>query len=1016
MPEKKRPSAAKKAAKKKQPVAKQPAQKRPGAAGRSPNRGAKAAPPFPVVGVGASAGGLDALEKLFAKLPADTGMAFVVITHTDPKHTSMLPEIIERRTQLKVRVIEDRMAAAPDTIYLPPSDHDPLIANGTFSLKKRVAKREIHMPVDLFLKQLAVERRERSGCVILSGTGSDGTHGLRAVKENGGLAVVQDPATAQHAGMPDSAIDTGLVDFVLPPDTIAGRLADYFRHPVAAKPVSNDAERKPPDRIRQILAFLAKRTRHDFSLYKTSTLQRRIGRRLAVTRSRDTEAYLQVLYQNNDEVQALFHDLLIGVTSFFRDPEAFEQLETQVLPELLAKRRPGAALRVWIPGCATGEETYSVAILLKEIMEKKEISCDLQIFGTDIDPRAIEKARSGLYLPNIAADISAERLKRFFNKEGDGYRIRREIREPVVFAEQNLLRDPPFSELDLLVCRNLLIYLRSEAQDRLIPLFHYTLKKDGILFLGNSETIGRFPELFDPLSKSHSIFRKRDRSVSTRIHFPTGRNEPAHLAEEGDGKDDGANQSVSLEASVEKILMQAFAPACLVVDPKGQILYTHGRTGQYLELPPGKPNLNVADMAREGLRFALTTALRKARETKEALRETGLQVRTNGEHQWVDLTVRRLDKSPHKDALMLVFQNIPAPQPQEVKRPAEDRDAETDEDARIQELEQELMRLRQEYRSAREELETSNEELRSANEEMHSSNEELQSTNEELESSREELQSLNEELNTVNDELQNKIQELRESYQAVTETLNSTRMAIVMLDRELCVTRFTQAATKLINLIDSDLGRPLEHISTALEVDDLSQMAAKVVDTLQPIEREVRAEGGSWYRMNVMIRRSGNHVIEGVVMTFVNIDPQKEAQAKLEAANRRSLSAQRLAESMVDASREALLVLDDELKVVTANRRFYEHFRTDGEKTIGRFVYDLGDGQWDIPDLRRLLEAVTEKHDTFEDYRITHEFPEIGQKIMLLNARHLREDDEKQNKILLAIEDLTDRLKADGGS
>ena len=990
---------------------KAPTHSRPGA----PPSGETAAPPFPVVGIGASAGGLEALETMFQELPVDPGLALVVITHTDPKHTSMLPGIIKRRTGTKVRLIEDGMPVEPDTIYFPPSDRDPLIDGGRFVLKERPSTEELHMPIDRFLKQLAGERGGQAACVILSGTGSDGAHGLRAVKEKAGLTVVQDPASARHRGMPESAINTDLVDFVIAPEEIPRCLVDYFRQAATIKPES-DKTGSPPDRMHQILSFLAKRTRHDFSLYKASTLQRRVGRRIAVTHSRDADDYLKVLYKENEEVQALFHDLLIGVTSFFRDPEAFEHLETEVLPGLVARHRPGMPLRVWIPGCATGEETYSVAMLFREVMDKQEVSCDLQIFGTDIDPRAIEKARAGVYPPNIGIDVGRERLKRFFTKEGDNYRIRREIREPVVFAEQNLLRDPPFSDLDLLVCRNLLIYLRSEAQDRLIPLFHYTLKKDGILFLGNSETIGRFPELFKPMSKTHSIYRKRKGHVATRIHFPTGRNESVDLGEARFHQAvDSGEHAPSLEVAVEKTLLQAFIPACVVVDPRGEILYTRGRTGKYLELAQGKPNLNVADMAREGLRFALTSALREARDADETIRVTGLKVKTNGGHQWLDLMVRRLGQPPYKDALLITFHDSSGPQTA-APTPVGSSGGEPD-PVRVKSLEEELMRLRQEYRSAREELETSNEELRSTNEEMHSSNEELQSTNEELESSREELQSLNEELNTVNDELQNKIQELRDAYRAVTETLNSTRIAIVMLDRDLKVTRFTQAATRLINFIDTDLGRPLEHISTALEVDDLSGMAARVMDTLEPIEEEVRSESGNWYRMNVMIRRSGDHLIEGVVMTFINIDPQKAAQAEIEATNRQSTAAsRRFAENIVDASREALLVLDDKLKVVMANRRFYERFRTDSEKTVGQYLYELGHGQWDIPKLHTLLAAVTQKRETFEDYRIDHDFPDIGRKVMLLNARYLLEDDETQNRILLAIEDLTGREGRESGA
>jgi two-component system CheB/CheR fusion protein len=996
-----KPSKASKAAKD-EPGEKKPAQ----AESKQPAEDQK---PFPIVGIGASAGGLEALEAFFENLPVESGMAFVIITHTDPKRDSLLPEIIKRKTKVTVKQIEEATPIETNTVYLPPSDRDPFIAHKIFRLKNRPAKDRLHMPVDLFLRHLAEERGERAACVILSGTGSDGTQGLRAIKEKSGLAVVQDPNSARHTGMPTSALDTGLVDFVLAPEEMPERLIEYFRHPVAMQPAAPRKSKKEPDSLKQVLAHLAKRTRHDFSLYKSSTLKRRIARRIAVTRSRDAAEYLKTLYRDNQEVQALFQDLLIGVTSFFRDPDAFAFLIEHALADLFNRKREGQALRVWVPACATGEEAYSVAIILKEYMETNDLTNEMQIFATDIDPHAIEKARSGEYLENIAADVGTQRLKRFFTKENGRYRVKRDIREAVVFAEQNLLRDPPFSNLDLLVCRNLLIYLKSEAQGRLIPLFHYTLHKNGILFLGNSETIGRFPELFEPLSKSFSIFRKKETAVELRVRFPTGKAEAASLdAEAEDREYVHTEEKISLEKAVEKVLMQEFTPACVVVDPDGEILYTSGRSGKYLELGRGRPNLNIADMAREGLRFPLTSALRKAGKTEAPIYVKGLKVRTNSKYQEIDLTVKRFSRPPLEDAVLVVFEERSTP---EEKSAASNPDrADASQKDRIERLEQELLRMGQEYRSAREELETSNEELRSTNEEMQSSNEELQSTNEELESSREELQSLNEELNTVNDELQNKITELRDSYRAIAETLDSTRIAIVFLDKDLRVVRFTQTAAELINLIDTDAGRPLEHISNNLAYEDLCKKAAEVLDTLSPFEKEVKTEDGHWYRMNIMVHRKGDHVIEGVVLTFVNIDPQKKAQQEIEAIKAREVrSAERFAENIVDTVRESLLVLDEQMRVITANRRFFQTFATESAQTEGKSLFELGDGQWDIPELRRLLKQTIAQHQAFEDYRVEDRFAEVGFKQMLLNARHLQEERNDQNRILLAIEDVTDR-------
>ncbi|MGA8018717.1 MAG: CheR family methyltransferase [Desulfobacterales bacterium] len=977
-----------------------------GPAGSSPVKAS-----FPIVGIGASAGGLEALEAFFENLPEESGMAFVVITHTDPNHTSLLPDILKRKTKkaVEVKLIEDAMPVEPNCVFLPPSDRDPFIGDETFHLRERPVREEMHMPVDLFFKSLSEARGERAGCVILSGTGSDGTYGLRAIKEKSGIVVVQEPASARHTGMPASAIDTGLADFVITPAEMAGRLIEYFKHPVEITPAPDNKNKKETDPLKRILALLANRTRHDFNLYKDGTLTRRIARRIAVTRSRNASEYLQTLYRDDGEVRALFQDLLIGVTSFFRDPEAFAHLQERALPEMFSKKKAGETLRAWMPGCSSGEETYSVAIILKEYMEENGVIKGMQIFGTDIDPLAIEKARTATYIRNIAADVDAERLKRFFDKVGDRYRVRREIRESVVFAEQNLLRDPPFSDLDLLVCRNLLIYLKPEAQERLVPLFHYTLKKHGILFLGNSESIGRFPELFEPLSRQYSIFRKRETAIHPQVRFPAGKTAPTvqdiEKADEGEGP---AGAHISQEKAVEDLLLKEFAPACVIVNKSGEILYTRGRTGKYLELAPGRPFLNVADMAREGLRFSLMSALRRAGDEKGPAYHKGLQVKTNGEHQWVDLTVLRFNRPPFGEAFIVALEEREAP----VKRIEAPEPGKTEalEEDRLGELTRELTRTQQEYRGAMEELETSNEELRSTNEEMQSANEELQSTNEELESSREELQSLNEELNTVNSELQVKIRELDDSYQAVTDALDSTLIAMVFLDENLRVVRFTKAVNRLINLIDSDVGRPLEHISDNLDVEDLSEKAAGVLKSLIPFESEVTTDDGHWYHMNIMVHRREEHLIEGVVLTFANIDAQKRAQQEIEAMkSREAQSAKRFAESIVETVGEALLVLDEQMRVVTANRRFFDHFDTNREETEGKSLFELGNGQWNIPELRRLLQETAGHQKAFEDYPIEHRFPKIGLKKMLLNGRHLREEDPSQNKILLVIEDVTDR-------
>lgn len=965
---------------------------------------------FPIAGIGASAGGLEALETFFSHLPAESGIAFVVITHTDPEHQTMLPELLRRKAHIPVKLLEEGMTAEPDTVFLPPSNRDPLLEEGVFHLQKRPSRPEVHMPVDLFLKHLAKDRGRFSACIILSGTGTDGTQGVRLIKEQAGLAMAQSPDSARHGGMPRSAMDTGLVDYVLPPAEMPERLIRYYRHPVAIRKGRGRKE-KEPDALRRILAFLANRTRHDFSLYKENTLIRRVERRMTITNSRDGSAYLKVLHQDPGEVRALFQDLLIGVTSFFRDPEAFEFLRREVLPDLVSEAE-GLPLRVWIPGCATGEEAYSVAILLKECLEEAEIVRDLQIFGTDIDPRAIEKARQGSYVQNIAADVSPERLKQFFTKQDSRYRIKHDIREQVVFAEQNVLEDPPFSNLDLLVCRNLLIYLKAEAQSRLIPLFHYALKEGGILFLGSSESVGRHQELFAPVSKQYNVYRMKNHTVRPQVQFPTGARRLERSKEQRPEETKAEREGTDISRAVEKRLMAEHTPACVVVNEKGKILHFHGRTGKYLEPGSGEPSLQLTDMAREGLRFAVLSGMRRAREQGEVVRERDIRVKINGGYQHLDLVVKPFREPPLENGQMIVFEDLPAPSESAEEKesaPAAKADAQ-----RVEELEQELMRLRQDYRSAMEELQTSNEELRSSNEELHSSNEELQSTNEELESSREELQSLNEELNTVNSELNSKMSELREAYNAVNAVLNSTRIAIMFLDNDLQVKRFTPEATQLFNLIDSDVGRPIDHVTHHLDYQDLVGTFRRVLKELSPVDEEVQDQNGHWYRMRIMVYRPEGPVIQGVVLTLINIDDQKQAQEELEEMSKQEVdSAKRFAEAIVDTVRECLLVLDEDLQVVTANRSFYRVFGLGPEETEGKSIFELEQGGWNVPELRTLLQKTQHENQSFEGFQVEREFPGVGFKRLLLNARMLRDDRQETGRVLLAMEDRTGKEKED---
>jgi two-component system, chemotaxis family, CheB/CheR fusion protein len=833
---------------------------------------------FPIVGIGASAGGLEALEAFVSAIAPKSGMAFVVISHSHPDHETRLPEILERKAKVPVVLLEDGTHLAPDTIYIPPSGLDPIIRDGSIRLQKRQNRADLHMPIDIFLRSLAQDRGEAAGCAILSGTGTDGTQGVRQIKEKAGVAVAQDEASARHWGMPRSAIDTGLVDYVLAPSHMPGQLAAYFRHPavIRTEPQEN---RQHASELDMILAFLAEHTRHDFSLYKKSTLLRRIQRRMSVVRSSSFAEYLGFLKNNPAEPKALFQDLLIGVTNFFRDPEVFAFLKEHVLPDLLTRSQDTDSFRAWIPGCATGEEAYSVAILVKECLRELGIRREVQIFATDIDARAIEKARQGAYLVNIATDVSAERLKRFFVPGNNQFQIKKEIRESVIFAEQNVLRDPPFMNLDLLVCRNLLIYLEPAAQSKVIPLFFYSLKPAGVLFLGTSEGTGRFAELFQPLNKKFSLYQKQtERDIRPRIQFPSGAKRALPSVDPKILRAAGIPDGDALAQVVRRLLLEEHTPACAIVDRGENILYIHGRTGAYLEPAQGKASLRITDMAREGVRTALSGALHQAGQDNRPVQKKGLWIESDGRHVKIDLTVKPVSAPPHTDCFMVLFERAKAASAHKgrVGKPI----ADPPEGLRNSALEQDLAVVRNDYQAALRELEASNEELKSVNEEMHSSNEELQSTNEELESSKEELQSLNEELSTVNNELYGKIEEVQDAYDSITDVLNSTRIAIVFTDTELRIKRFTAEAARLINLIDTDAGRPLDHISHNLHYENLTQKVRRVVQRQSSFEEEVRTRDGQWYRMSIMAHRRGD-ALQGAVLTFVNIDAQKKAQADL---------------------------------------------------------------------------------------------------------------------------------------
>jgi chemotaxis methyl-accepting protein methylase len=843
------------------------------------SRGARR--PFPIVAIGASAGGLEALEQFLGHVPADSGMACVVIQHLDPNHKGMMPELLQRATAMPVTQAKNRMKVKPGGVYVIPPNWDLSILHDTLYLLEPVAARGLRLPVDSFFRALAADRKDNAICVILSGMGSDGALGLRAIKEQGGLVVAQDPASAKFSGMPQSAIDTGQVDIVAAAAELPLRINDFLRHaPRAVAGAAPAAAETPAQKsaFDKICIVLRERTGNDFSHYKKSTVYRRVERRMGLHQIDRIAHYVQYLRENPQEVDLLFKELLIGVTSFFRDPAAWEALQSKVLPALLAASPEGASLRAWVAGCSTGEEAYTLAMVFREVQQKLKPGGrhTLQIFATDLDPDAIAKARRAVYPPNIVADVSAERLKRFFVEEEGGYRVGKEIRETVVFATQNAVMDPPFTNLDIITCRNLLIYLGPELQGRLLPLFHYSLKPGGILLLGSAESIGGYSELFEPIESATRLFRRRSNSLRVAdLEFPS-RQAPMKVESGNPAAHEPAG--INLQSLADQILLQQFSPAAVLVTAAGDVLYISGRTGKYLEPAAGKANWNIHVMAKEGLREELALALPRALRSGEPVLCHNLRVGSNGGTQIVDLRVQPIEKpAALRGMVMVVFVDVDAP-PVEAAVAGK---AGARRSPRIRELEQALEHARQEAQALREEMQTTQEELKSSNEEMQSTNEELQSTNEELTTSKEEMQSLNEELQTVNVELQSKVDDLSLASNDMENLLNSTDMATVFLDKALHLRRFTNQATRIFRLIAGDVGRPLSDIAFDLDYPGLTKDAGEVLRTLAFCEREIAASNGRWFQVKIMPYRTMENVIDGVVITFNDISRAKNLEAQL---------------------------------------------------------------------------------------------------------------------------------------
>jgi two-component system CheB/CheR fusion protein len=954
---------------------------------------------FKIVGIGASAGGLEAFEEFFRHMPPDSGLAFVLVPHLDPSHVSLLTEILQRSTRMPVVEVQDQMPIVPNTVYVIPPNRDMEIFHRKIQLSIPTVPRGQRLPVDAFLRSLAEDQKENAIGIIFSGTGTDGTLGCRAILGAGGITYVQKPDTARYDGMPSSVIRAGYATRVLPADKIPEALTAGPGSIRLTGPEKPDAEGEPAARAKaengmmRILLLLRSITGHDFSLYKESTIGRRIERCMLQNDIQDTETYLRFLKERPDEVHALFKELLINVTSFFRDPEAFTILEESILPQLCKDKPEGAFFRVWVVGCASGEEAYSIAILLCELMEKLQKELKIQIYSTDLDEDAIATARTGLYPPNIAQDVTPERLRRFFVKEDSGYRVRKEIREMIVFAVQNVIKDPPFTKLDLLCCRNLLIYLKPELQDKLIPAFHYALKPDGILFLSPSESIGNHHELFQALNRKWKIYRAVHSLASARTLMAQGISWGPENTMKTSDENIKTHREFNIAELTRRILVQFFAPVSVITDHKGDILFIHGETGKYLRPAPGQPSHNIIEMAREGLGMELRTAIHVAANEKVQILNRQIQVRTNGGFSPVSLSVRPIpNQGAIQNLLLISFEDVAV----DLAKPVRKRAAKPGEQGRIEELEQELEQLKISYRASIEEQQASNEELKSANEEMQSTNEELQSTNEELETSKEELQSVNEELITVNSELQAKIEQLAGMQNDMKNLLDNINVGIIFLDRNLIIRRFTREAVRIYRLVPSDVGRPLNDIKSVINGDDLHHAAQSVLESLIPYERELYIGEDTWMMVRIQPYRTLDNIIDGVVLTFTDITSRVKAIASQDALVR--------VESIVSIVRQPLLALTEALKIVAASPAFYTEFQLAPEETVGREIFELKGVLSDCPELRQLLKNVLQNEQAIEGVGVECEIPAVGRRRLEIKASRIMGKINMPQMILLSLE------------
>ena len=896
---------------------------------------------FPIVGIGASAGGLETLEQFFSKMPENSGMAFVIVQHLDPTHVGMMPELLQRTTKMKVFQAKDSLVVNPNCVYVIPPNKSMSILNGTLHLFAPIETHGLRLPIDTFFRSLALDRQEKSIGIILSGMGSDGSLGIKAIKERSGIVLVQDPQTAKFNGMPTSATETILPDIVAPVEELPDKLISLLKFmPISV--IDHEIDSKNKSNLDKIIILLREQTGHDFSLYKKSTLFRRIERRKGIHQIEKIQDYVRLMQENPKETEILFKELLIGVTSFFRDPEVWIKLKEIILPEMIAKLPDGYTLRAWVTGCSSGEEAYTLAITFKEVVEKiaKKRNISLQIFATDLDNDSIEKARKGYYLPNIVADVSPARLANYFTSSNGGYRINSAIREMVVFAPQNVIKDPPFTKLDLLTCRNMLIYMEPELQKKIIRLFNYSLNAGGVMVLGSAETLGTDSDGFEILDPKLKIFRRSPTTLSPRLlDFPSSYSATNKIKQKTLTTPITEN---NIQTLANQIVIQNYAPASVLVTELGDIINITGRTGKYLEPVSGKANWNVFAMLRDNLRIELPLAFKKVVKTFEPITLKNIKVDNYGKEIFVDVTLQQIEKPEIlKGKILIVFKDLP--EMVEIQS-GKSKTGNQKTNPKQKELEIELSQSLEDLQTIREEMQTSQEELKSTNEELQSTNEELQSTNEELTTSKEEMQSLNEELQTVNVELQSKITDYMQANNDMKNLLNSTDIATLFLDKELNIRRYTDPTTNIFKIRNTDIGRPFTDLVTDLRYPEIEDHALMVIKTLNFIEKSITTNDGRWFDIKIMPYRTLDDHIDGLVLTFNDVTKFKKMEVELKEANEKlQISTETRYRHLFESAKDGILIVDAVTgKIIDVNPFLIELLGYSKDQFVEKAIWEIG--------------------------------------------------------------------------